>query len=60
MKTQQSMSRKIVLFVFILIQLLSCKENGNIELTELIDIVNQLQSDKNNEFLSTLIQQKKI
>ena len=48
------MSRKIILFVLILISFISCKENGNVELTELIAVVNQLKTDKHNEFLSTL------
>ena len=33
---------------------ISCKENEHAELTELINVVNQLKTDKNNEFLSTL------
>lgn len=48
------MNRKIILFGLILISFISCKENENIELKELIAVVNQLKDDKNNEFLSTL------
>lgn len=48
------MSRKIISFVLILISFISCRENENVELAELIKVVNQLQTDKNNQFLSTL------
>ncbi|WP_299277963.1 hypothetical protein [uncultured Psychroserpens sp.] len=48
------MNRKIILLGLILISFISCKENENAELTELITVVNQLKTDDNNEFLSTL------
>lgn len=48
------MSRKIILFTFIFISFLSCKEHENTHVAELIAGVNQLKMDKNNEFLSTL------
>ncbi len=48
------MNRKIILLGLIIISFISCKENENTELTELITLVNQLKTDKNNEFLSTL------
>lgn len=48
------MNRKIIMLAFILISFISCKENKNVEITELITLVNQLKTDKNNEFLSTL------
>lgn len=48
------MSRKLYIFVLILIFFISCKENKKVELTELTTVINQLKIDKNHEFLSTL------
>lgn len=48
------MNRKIILLGLILISIVSCKAHKNVELTELITLVNQLKTDKNNELLSTL------
>ena len=48
------MNRKIVLLGLILISFISCKEDKNVEITELTTLVNQLKVDKNNEVLTTL------
>ena len=48
------MSKIIILFTLPLILFISCNETKNTEIAELTLVVEQLKSDKNNEFLMTL------